>query len=702
MAYIKPSTQVYQDLVNSGGAAAANPDMPACIVGLLTSIIDVDLSSATSMLESIGSTSDSSQADASFTSTPADGGLIYPNFNSAKPGQLLDIDTLKLTAENPLVKTYEYTVTTASLAGAAVTVGTNEIGDVTATPDTVLPFYNTVNHISLGDTVNVLSGATNTSTYVSKIDYVTGTITLNNSTLALSEDDVVSVYHKFSELPVDSFEVPNANGSIPYDVSSPLEAYANVTGYTLHPEFEIEGSGDPLTIYVGYRAKRSDLSGRVLTISDVTELLDVLGDTTSENPLALAVSLALANSGGTAINAIAIDPRISERDAHTQATELAQAQLTHTMVPLTQELTIHATYKAHVNAMSLASSGNWRVALTNCAIPEEDYLYGKPGSADGTDADNYPDLLATGIYNATTFSIDLGRGASAPLVFPGDYIKVYVLDENDLVAENYIQSSAVSENSGSNIVLLNNEWVDAEGTTVTAPTTGSKIYFYAARPSTKNGQADWVTAQAETWSDKRLWMFPGEVSVPNADGLDEVLPGYYLLAALAGFLSGTPAQQPITKITLAGISDLQHGNFYFTEAQLNKMAEKGTLLYVQNAQGTTPYCRHGLTTDVSVLQYREILKVKNIDYLSYYYKNLIDPFIGTWNITPDTIQTIRQNVVSASESLLTRKVAKIGAPLLSYDIVKLEQSTTSSDSIEVVITTATVDPNNYTNVHLQI
>jgi hypothetical protein len=126
------------------------------------------------------------------------------------------------------------------------------------------------------------------------------------------------------------------------------------------------------------------------------------------------------------------------------------------------------------------------------------------------------------------------------------------------------------------------------------------------------------------------------------------------------------------------------------------------LLYAQNAQGTTPFCRHGLTTDVSVLEYREVLKVKNWDYLSYYYKDILAPFIGTWNITPDTLQTIRQTVISASESLLTRKLPKIGAPLLTYAIETLEQSATSTDAIELVMGISIVNPNNYTNVHLQI
>lgn len=700
MAYIKPAVQVYQDLVNAGGAAELSPDMPACIVGPLQTVIDVNLADQISRIESIGSSSATSQVNATYASTPVTGSETFINFTSAKPGQVVDTSSISVTAENPLVKTFSFVVDVASDAGAPIAIGVNTIGNTSALGSTPLPFAGTVNHISLGDTV-VVGSLEPMVTYVSAIDYVANTITLNDDTIALFGEDQVTVYHKFSSLAVGSVDIDLTTGAISYDEVSPLEASSDplLAGYTMWPEESVESTGDPLSLYVGYSAKRSDLSGRVLTIDNVTDLVSQLGDISSSNPLAYGVSLALANSGGTAIHAIAIDPRLSERDGHTQASELAQAQRIHQLVPLTQELSIHATYKAHVNAMSLPSSGNWRVVMTNCAIPDEDYLYGKPGSADGNDADKAPDQLK-GVTITSTI-VDLGRGLSAPNVYPGDYLKAIVFDVDGNPTDSYVKSSAVQANSGSTITLTSAVWTDETGATVAPAVTGIQ-YVYAARPATKQGQAEWVAAQAETWSDKRLWMFPGNVSIPNADGLDEVLPGYYLMAAQAGFISGTPAQQPITNITVAGVSDLSHGNFYFTEAQMNIMAEKGALLYAQNAQGTTPFCRHGLTTDVSVLEYREVLKVKNWDYLSYYYKDILAPFIGTWNITPDTLQTIRQTVISASESLLTRKLPKIGAPLLTYAIETLEQSETSTDAIELVMGISIVNPNNYTNVHLQI
>lgn len=699
MAYIKPAVQVYQELAAAGGAAASSPNMPACIVGPLQTVMNVDLTDSISKLESIGSTSGTEQLDAKYSATPADGEL-HLNFKSAKPGQVVDVDTISVVAEKPLVKTYSFVAGDTAAAGSPIAIKTNTIGNTEANADTPLPFSPIFNHIGLGDTVTVDDGSDIKATYVSAVDYTAGTILLNDSALDITATDVITIYRKFGSLTVGDFSIDETLGVISFSETNTLEASADplLEGYTLHPEVEIEGAGDEMALYVGYRASRSDLSGRIVAITGTADLADQLGEVASSNPLAYATSIALANSGGNLVYAIATDPRLSERDAHVQATELAQAQRLYNLVPLTTEASIHASYKVHVESMSTPASGNWRSVMINSELPEEDYLYGKPGSADGDDLDNIPDLLVKVDVQGTV--VTLPRGESAVDVYPGDYLKAIVLDVSGEPTDSYLVSSAIESNSGSTIVLTADTWTNEDGSPATSPS--GVAHIYAARPATRQGQAEWVAAQAATWNSNRVWMFPGEVTIPNADGLDEVLPGYYLLAGLAGFISGTPAQQPITNIAIAGISDLLHGNFYFTEAQMNLMAAQGTLLYSQNAQGTVPYCRHGLTTDVSVLEYREILKVKNWDYLSYYYKDLVDPFIGSWNITPDTIQTIRQTLISASEVLLTRKLPKIGAPLLSYEVTRLEQSTASADAIDAVIAAAIVNPNNYTNLYLQL
>ena len=189
----------------------------------------------------------------------------------------------------------------------------------------------------------------------------------------------------------------------------------------------------------------------------------------------------------------------------------------------------------------------------------------------------------------------------------------------------------------------------------------------------------------------------------NIEGVDVPnLPGYYLAAAHAGMVAGFPVQQGFTNIGVAGISDLQHSNNYFNKDQLNVMAEAGTCLYVQAVQGGIPYCRHAVTTDMSVLEYREQLKVKNWDFLSYFYYDKLKSFIGSWNITTDTLQIIRTTIIAASELLKSQVLPRIGAPLLGYQILTLEQNKVNKDRISVKLRLEIVSPANYIDVILEI
>ena len=167
-------------------------------------------------------------------------------------------------------------------------------------------------------------------------------------------------------------------------------------------------------------------------------------------------------------------------------------------------------------------------------------------------------------------------------------------------------------------------------------------------------------------------------------------------------VAGFAIQQGFTNIGVAGITDLKHSNFYFAKADINNMAGSGTAIFVQDSQGGTPYCRHELTTDMSVLEYREMLCVKNWDFLSYFYYDKLKSFIGSWNITDDSINTVRRTLVAGSELLKAQKQPKIGAPLLSYKINSLAQDANNKDNLNAYMTVSIVYPMNYVNLHLVI
>ncbi len=680
MAYTKPSTLVYQELLNASVSTSTAADLPACIIGPANNVVSIDLTNTVSRARSLAATINTINTTDTL-GAPADWSISV-NSNSAYAGQSIDATSVSVTLQNALVSTYNE-ASVAFTADGAGTISTNTIGISSGnSPTSVLPWDSTVNHINVGDIAVI--DAENTPV-ISFVTAVTDSLVTVAATGLTPGSYSLTTYRKFSSsvatVDWDETEQAISLGSVSGETfpsfETPTTAATN-DGYRYAVEREIRGYGDSIAVFIGYSATRSDIDGRVLVINDTANLTNVLGTAHPiDNPLAYGVSLALANSGGRPVSAIAIDQSLSELAGYTRATELAEGQTLYSLVPLTTNPAVQAVVRSHVMAMSLPTNSRWRIGLFNQVIPTDMFVLGRP---DGGDANNdgFQDNLVEATASGAALVLAEGTVGTTNA---GDMVTVFDADGS---------AEYTVENASGNII-----------TTTTAITQTGQVFIYVSRTASINEQSQAIASQSATWRSNRVLNFPGTVRVTVGTTSTNV-PGYYLLCGVAGQISGFPAQTGLTNVTVAGISGLNHANFYFTETQLNHMAEFGTFLYAQNSQASTPFCRHGLTTDVSVLEFREILKVKNWDFLSYYFKRLLDPYIGTWNITPDTIQTIRQVIIAGSEALLASRLPRVGPPLLDYSIVRLEQNTTSPDAIDIELQTSTVNPNNYTNLYLQI
>lgn len=682
MAYIKPSVSVYQELETSGGAAASSPDLPACIIGPLNNIVNVDVTNSASLSSTLSATVDN------WTD------LLGPNlelpFNSTSvyPGQIIDTTTIHGKMLNPEVLTYQFSIDLDADLGAIdaslLTIdGTNTFGAIGSDPTVVLP-DGTGAHIKEGDVVVIThTGGEVDTSFVTEIEL--GSINPGEYAIRLADPlsvatgvSIVSVYRAYSSIDITSLlSTANANINGTVSISVTAEPYAGEIDYEFRAASETSG-GKSMSIHIGYIASRQDTVSTILTINDSDDLLGKLGEASPDNPLAFGVSIALENSGGAPVYAIAT--ATNDSVGYNKAFELAEGQTVYWLVPLTQDDSILTSALAHADAMSLPATGKWRVVLGNTKVQEEIYIgQGKPGN------------LYTGasvISNgASGYNVQFTDGTFvSDGVTAGDIVTISASTPSTVVGEYTVNK------------VINNQMIELSGITQTA--TG--VSFYVSREQTRTQQAQTIADQSTTWKNKRMAHVQPDTVYKTIDGVPTALPGYYLLCGLAGQGSGFPAQTGFTNTAIGGIEDLSNSNFYFTEEQLNIMAGAGTSLYVQASQGTTPYCRHALTTDNSVLEYRELLKVKNWDYLSYYFKAVLEPFIGTWNITEETIQTIRQTLVSSAEALLSRRLPKVGPPLVGYKISSIAQSEAIADSIEIVMDIAIVDPNNYTTLTLVI
>jgi hypothetical protein len=530
--------------------------------------------------------------------------------------------------------------------------------------DSAVTSYTLSTTIQTVVTSSGLNGSVTNFTLVDSLPSTTTTGTVSTQTVR------VSVQKAYTDQPL--------LGNNPFTSAVQVDTSLAGTASTVTLKAGVSLSYGPVisgTVYLAYKALRTDLAGRVLTINDSNDLVGQLGVISSSNPLALAIQIALSNTTGR-IRAIAVAS--DDLTGHEAALTTAEGERLYFLTPLTQNVSIIAAYKAHCIQMSTPINAAWRMVLANTAMPlvsaVGQYTLASPNTGAVTTLSGSSYILY--VANATFISDG---------VVPGDVI--------------YFTAASVGGQVGAHQVT---SVIDNQHLVVNTTATATGISYYITRSMSKTQTAAAVAAASSQYSTSKVVHVQPDLVGVNVDGVTQFLPGYYLCAGLAGMGAGFAVQQGFTNVGIAGVVDLQHSNFYFSKADMNTMAGAGTCLFVQETQGGNPYCRHELTTDMSTLVYREILLVKEADYLSYYYHDILKSFIGSWNITPSSLNTVRQTLVAGSSLLMSQSLPKIGAVLLGYNIATLKQDTVNTDTLICVMTVSIGTPMNYINITLVV
>jgi len=199
-----------------------------------------------------------------------------------------------------------------------------------------------------------------------------------------------------------------------------------------------------------------------------------------------------------------------------------------------------------------------------------------------------------------------------------------------------------------------------------------------------------IAAVSQSYAEKRVIMvFPDFVGIAG-----EKLPGYYAACAVAGMISGLPANAGITNKGIAVIEKVYNSNFRFDEPQLNTIAGGGTLVFIQDDESSLPYVRHQLTTDMTTLKTSEISAIKNNDYVSFTLRAIIRKFLGKFNVQEGLFLTLRPALQGVIDTLEKNVSTELGPILIEGNILELKQSATNADQVEAVIDTVQPAPFN--------
>lgn len=465
-------------------------------------------------------------------------------------------------------------------------------------------------------------------------------------------------------------------------------------------------------IYMSYTAVRQDVSSSaaspgLLKFNDTATLSTSLYPVTTDNPLALGLFFALLNAPGAQVTGLGVDEISADSpfgtvEAFTRAAEYLEGFEVYAIAPLTHDQTVGQVFKTHVDFMSEPEQKGERIVLWNPEVPTHslDTLVGSGTDGDGLTTTTFDTKIATlaalvqnagvtptgtipvseGLYldiasDSKRYSIKSIAGSQVVLrTAPGDF----AAGENDdgYYAETTLTLPLISETFA----------VRVRGTALTTPT----------GQQDKSAVAETVQALGQTFLDRRFWMTFPDSCAATISGIEQVLEGFYMNAAIAGMIAQQPPQQSFTNFPMTGFTRVLGSNDTFSERQLNVMAAGGAYIIVQDSQNAPLIARMALTTDLTSIETRTDSITKVVDFTAKFMRKGIRNFIGRFNITQAFLDSLG-SVIQGLIGFLVETGVLIGGTLNN-----LIQDEDAPDTVLIDITLDVPYPANYIRLTLVV
>lgn len=226
------------------------------------------------------------------------------------------------------------------------------------------------------------------------------------------------------------------------------------------------------------------------------------------------------------------------------------------------------------------------------------------------------------------------------------------------------------------------------------------VNYEVVRTLSKDQQVSDLIAVAQSFNSSRtILVWPDKCDVAGVTGGTKQ-PGYYLSCAVGGMTAGLPSQQGFTNLGIAGVSQIYDSNTYFSDRQLSDLSNGGWYVFAQQTTSSLPYTIHQLTTNPATLESGEFSVVKNFDFVALFFVDILEDFLGQYNVTTETIGLIASALNTGGDLLKLRTIAKIGAPLTSFSITDIGVAQTSGDRVITHLAIGLPKPLNVIELHL--
>ena len=94
--------------------------------------------------------------------------------------------------------------------------------------------------------------------------------------------------------------------------------------------------------------------------------------------------------------------------------------------------------------------------------------------------------------------------------------------------------------------------------------------------------------------------------------------------------------------------------------------------------------------------------MKNVDFISKFFLDLLEPFIGVYNVTTATQNAIYRAIDDGAANLKGRSLDRIGPPLISGTVTAIQVSEFDASRIEVYFRGTIPKPLNTIAFHLVV
>jgi hypothetical protein len=509
------------------------------------------------------------------------------------------------------------------------------------------------------------------------------------------------------------------DGLDPLRPAADLIVDGNGNAVLKHEQLRNTPQGDAITatgpIYLSYVAVRKDVTSSakqpgLLRFDDTTQLEAALSPINAENPLALGLFFSLLGAPGIqctglGVDAVSADSPFGTVEAFTRAAEYLEGYEVYALAPLSHEETVHQVFASHVSALSSPELKGERVVLVNPSVPtyRVDTLV-----ASGTDGATVgPTGLSFDTKVANLSALIQAQGISPVGTIPAS--KNLFLDIGS-DAKHYSIATVTGSIVGLRVTFASGENDDAyfSTTDLNDPPLGAALVDEAfsikvrglplqtAAGKDFTGIAETVAAVGRSYSNRRLWMtFPDQCAA-SIGGIEQIIDGFYINAAVAGMIGQNPPQQSFTNFPIPGFTRVLGSNDTFNASQLNIMAGGGSWIYVQEAQGAPLLSRMALTTDLTSIETRTDSITKVVDYAAKFMRASLRNFIGRFNITQGFLDSLGA-VIQGVLGLLVETGVLIGGTL--NNIIQDEDA---PDTVLIDVTLDVPFPANYIRLTLVI